>query len=83
MQQLKSNKFQKELYTCMKMVSLIGILNLKMLLCQMGRANCVILGGRLFVTKGEKHIVVRLIMLHHKFYKAHNMICQLTFGVWV
>ena len=67
MRQLKSNKFLRALYTCMKMVSRIGILNLKMLLCQTGLVNCVILGGRLFVTKGEKHIVVRLIMLHHKF----------------
>lgn len=48
----------------------------------MGRVNCVILGGRPFVTKEERRIVVHLIMLPRKFYKVHNMTCLLTFGAW-
>lgn len=63
------------------MVSHIEISNHRMLLCRMDRVNCVILGGRLFVTKEERRIVVRLIMLPQKFYKVHNMTCLLTFGV--
>lgn len=34
----------------------------------------VILVGRHFVTKEEKHIVVHLIMQHLKYYKENNMI---------
>ena len=52
-----------------------------MLSCQMGLVNCVILAGQLFVIKEEKPIVARLIMLRRKFYKAHNMICLLIYGV--
>lgn len=46
-------------------------------------ANYVILVGRLYATKEERPIVERLTMLHPKFYKELNMICQLIFGVLV
>lgn len=46
----------------------------------MGLVNCVILDGQLFAIKEEKLTVVRLIMLHLKFYKVHSMICLLIFG---
>jgi hypothetical protein len=48
----------------------------------MGYVNCVILVGQPFAIKEEKLTVEHLIMLHHKFYKALNMICQWIFGVW-
>jgi len=59
----------------MKMVSHIEILNHKMSLCRMVHANFVILVGQQFAIKEERHIVVHLIMLLLKFFKAHNMIC--------